>query len=94
MVVFLADCRKKYLNAEGNVDWSKVEARWAELKNIKISLASKFWNASVRDQATKLSQDDQQRLLDVIMGGLENDDSGVGAYATSPEDYDKFAFYL
>lgn len=28
------------------------------------------------------------------MGGLENDDSGVGAYATSPEDYDTFAFYL
>ena len=29
-----------------------------------------------------------------MMGGLENDDSGVGAYATSPEDYDKFSFYL
>ena len=28
------------------------------------------------------------------MGGLENDDSGVGAYATKPEDYDSFAFYL
>ena len=28
------------------------------------------------------------------MGGLENDDSGVGVYATSPADYDTFAFYL
>ena len=27
-----------------------------------------------------------------MMGGLCNDDSGVGAYATSPEDYDRFAF--
>ena len=28
------------------------------------------------------------------MGGLCNDDSGVGAYATRPEDYDVFSFYL
>ncbi len=43
MVVFLAECRKKYLNAEGNVDWSKVDTKWAELKNVKVSLANKFW---------------------------------------------------
>jgi arginine kinase len=29
-----------------------------------------------------------------MMGGLENADSSVGVYATSPEDYDKFSFYL
>jgi arginine kinase len=29
-----------------------------------------------------------------MMGGLENDDSGVGAYATRPEDYDQYGFYL
>ena len=29
-----------------------------------------------------------------MLGGLTNDDSSVGAYATSPEDYDKFSFYL
>lgn len=29
-----------------------------------------------------------------MMGGLENDDSNVGAYATRPEDYDIFSFYL
>ena len=28
------------------------------------------------------------------MGGLENDDSSVGAYATRPEDYDAYGFYL
>jgi creatine kinase len=28
------------------------------------------------------------------MGGLCNDDSSVGAYATRPEDYDIFSFYL
>ena len=29
-----------------------------------------------------------------MMGGLENDDSSVGAYATRPEDYDAYSFYL
>ena len=29
-----------------------------------------------------------------MMGGLENDDSSVGAYATRPDDYDKYSFYL
>lgn len=29
-----------------------------------------------------------------MMGGLSNDDSSVGVYATSPDDYDKFSFYL
>ncbi len=33
-------------------------------------------------------------MLDIMMGGLENDDSSVGAYATRPEDYDAFSFYL
>lgn len=28
------------------------------------------------------------------MGGLENEDSGVGVYATRPEDYDKFSFFM
>jgi creatine kinase len=94
MVVFLEDCRKKYLNAEGKVDWSKVEARWAELKNVKASLANKFWTADTRKKAETLSSDDQQRILDIMMGGLENDDSSVGAYATRPEDYDTYGFYL
>jgi arginine kinase len=94
MVVFLADCRKKYLNAEGNVDWSKVEAKWAELKNVKVSLANKFWTPETRKKAETKSQEDQQRLLDIMVGGLENDDSSVGAYATRPEDYDAYGFYL
>ena len=41
-----------------------------------------------------MPQEDQQRFLDIMMGGLVNEDSGVGAYATRPEDYDAFAFYL
>jgi arginine kinase len=84
MVVYLADCRKKYLNAEGNVDWNKVEARWSELKNVKVCLANKFWTVDIRTKAQSLSQDNQQRILDIMMGGLENDDSSVGAYATTP----------
>ena len=29
-----------------------------------------------------------------MMGGLCNEDSSVGVYATRPEDYDTFDFYL
>lgn len=29
-----------------------------------------------------------------MMGGLQNSDSNVGVYATTPDDYDTFAFYL
>ena len=94
MVVYLEDCRKKYLNGEGEVDWSVVADRWQELSTKRVSLANKFFTADVRQQASELSQENQQVLLDIIMGGLENDDSGVGAYATSPQDYDTFAFFL
>ena len=94
MVVYLEDCRKKYLNNESNVDWNKVEARWAELKAIKVSLANKFWNPDTRKQTETLPQSDQQRILDIMVGGLENGDSSVGAYATRPEDYDQYGFYL
>ena len=91
---FLADCRKKYLNVQGNVDWGKVRARWAFLKTVKESLANKYFTSEVEKKASTLSKEDQHRLLDIMMGGLENDDSSVGAYATRPEDYDAFAFYL
>lgn len=41
--VYLEDVRKQFLNGEGNVDWDKVEARWAELKKVKVSLANKYF---------------------------------------------------
>jgi arginine kinase len=91
---YLADCRKKYLNEQGNVDWSKVRARWTYLKTVKESLANKHFTPEVEKQVLTLPNEDQQRILDIMMGGLENDDSGVGAYATRPEDYDAYAFYL
>jgi creatine kinase len=91
---FLADCRKKYLNEQGKVDWGKVKSRWAFLKTVKESLANKFFTPEVEKKASSLPQEDQQRLLDIMMGGLENDDSSVGAYATRPEDYDQYGFYL
>jgi len=28
MVVFLEDCRKNYLDEQGNVSWNDVQARW------------------------------------------------------------------
>ena len=66
------------------MDYGKIDARWKQLKNIKVSLANKFWTDQVVKKAKELPQEEQQRLLDVVMGGLCNDDSGVGAYATRP----------
>lgn len=82
------------MDGEGNVDWNKVQAKFDELRKIKVSLANKYFTAEARTKAAALTQDQQQRLLDVLMGGLCNSDSSVGAYATSPEDYDTFSFFL
>jgi len=68
--VHLAECRKKYLDAQGNVDFNKVEARWGFLKTVKESLANKFWTSEAGKKARALSHEDQHRLLDVVMGGL------------------------
>lgn len=70
MVVFLEQCRKAYLNEEGHVNWNAVQARWNLLKNVKICLANKYFTPDVRRHAETLDQVDQQRLLDIIMGGL------------------------
>lgn len=59
-----------------------------------MCLANKYFTKEVGDKARTLPDGDQQRLLDIMMGGLCNDDSSVGAYATRPEDYDVFSFYL
>ena len=69
-ISFLADCRKKYLNEQGNVDWGKVKSRWAFLKTVKESLANKFFTPEVEKKASSLPKEDQQRLLDIMMGGL------------------------
>ena len=93
-IVHLSEARKKYLNNQGHVDFDKIEARWGYLKSIKECLANKHFTPEVSKKARTLPDADQQRLLDIMMGGLENDDSGVGAYATRPEDYDAYGFYL
>jgi hypothetical protein len=66
----LENCRKNYLNSQGNVDWSKVRARWTYLKTVKESLANKYFTPEVEAKASSLPQEDQQRLLDIMMGGL------------------------
>ena len=76
------------------MDWNKVQERWVNLRKVKESLAAKFYTNAVHEKAQTLPQEDQQRLLDVMMGGLCNEDSSVGVYATRPEDYDNFSFYL
>ena len=82
------------MSENGNVDFSKVESKWKELSLFKVSLASKYWNEEVCRKAKNLPPGDQHRILDMMMGGLCNDDSSVGVYATRPDDYDLFSFYL
>lgn len=93
-IVFISDARKIFLTPSGDVDWDKVDERWQNLKAVKESLANKYCTKAVLDKAKTLPKEDQHRLLDVMMGGLCNDDSSVGVYATRPEDYDNFSFYL
>ena len=83
-IVFKQEARKVFVNENGDVDWAKVQERWNYLKPIKLSLANKFWTEEVAKKAADLPREDQHRLLDVMMGGLCNDDSSVGAYATRP----------
>lgn len=93
-IIFKDEARAPYLNEEGSVDWNKVTTRYAELKTIKESLGNKYFTPEVKTWAEGLSQEDQQRLLDVMIGGLSNDDASVGVYATRPEDYVAFGTYL
>jgi hypothetical protein len=58
------------LNTQGHVDFDKVEARWGYLKTIKESLANKFFTAEVSKKVRTLPEEDQQRVLDIMMGGL------------------------
>ncbi|CAK66751.1 unnamed protein product (macronuclear) [Paramecium tetraurelia] len=88
------DVRKLYLDEQGNVDFNKIQARWDELKNIKVSLANKHYTQAVVEKVKTMSAEDQQRFLDIVIAGLTNDDSQVGISATRPEDYDVFLFYL
>ncbi|CAD8081301.1 unnamed protein product [Paramecium sonneborni] len=88
------DVRKLYLDENGNVDYTKIQARWDELKKVKVSLGNKHFTQEVVEKAKKLDQQDQQRLLDIMIAGLTNDDSSVGIAATRPQDYDFYSFYL
>ena len=82
------------MDANGKVDFDKVLVRFKEIGLFKVSLANKYFTNEAYQKAKSLSDPDQQRLLDIMMGGLCNTDSSVGAYATSPDDYDKFSFFL
>ncbi len=90
-IIFKEDARKAYLHQSGGVNWDAVEQKLQELKDIKMSLANKHFTAGVRAWAESLDIEEQQRLLDVKLGGLSNDDASVGVYATRPEDYERFA---
>ena len=92
-VVFKDEARAPYVK-EGNVDWGKVSDRFRALKDVKVSLGNKHFTPRVREWAEGLSPDQQQRLLDVMAGGLSNEDASVGVYATRPSDYSELGRYL
>lgn len=93
-IIFKEEARQAFLNSNGTVDWNAVERRYKELKEKKESIGNKHFTEEVKTWAQNLSSSDQHRLLDVMVGGLSNDDSSVGVYATRPEDYEEFALYL
>jgi len=93
-IVFIDEARKQFVKEDGSVDWDKVKQRWDHLRPMKESLANKYWTKETEEKAKSLSNEDQVRVLDVMMGGLCNHDSSVGVYATRPEDYDQYSFYL
>ena len=92
--IFIDEARLAFQKENGEVDWNLVKQRWIELRKVKESLAGKYYTDDVHRKAQTLPQPDQKRLLDIMMGGLCNNDSSVGVYATRPEDYDNFNFYL
>lgn len=93
-IIFKEEARKEFLDSNGNVDWNKVQNRYKYLKEIKESLGNKHFTNDVQEWAVCLSNEDQHRLLDTMLGGLCNEDSSVGVYATSPQDYERFSLYM
>lgn len=92
--IFKEEARRPYLTSEGAVDWNKVGARFAELKAKKESLGNKHFTPEVRAMALTLPEEKQQRLLDIMVSALTNDDANIGVYSTRPEDSVEFGFYL
>lgn len=88
------EARSAFLTAEGTIDWDKVSTRYEYLKAIKESLGNKHFTPAVKVWALSLPEQDQQRLLDIMIGGLANEDASVGVYATRPEDFVEFQEYL
>lgn len=93
-IIFKEEARKIFLDPNGNVDWNNVQERYQCLKGIKESLGNKYFTNDVKTWAVSLSSDEQHKLLDTMLGGLCNEDSSVGVYATSPKDYERFSLYI
>lgn len=93
-IIFKREARQLFLDEAGNVDWDKIQSRWNMLREIKESLGNKHFSAEVLRWAQGLPQSDQQHLLNIMLGGLCNEDASVGVYATRPEDYELFGTYL
>jgi creatine kinase len=90
-IIFKDEARKKFLREDGRVDWNKVTDRYEYLRTVKESLGNKHFTPQVLEWILSLPEEDQQRLLDIKLGGLSNEDASVGVYATRPEDYEVYA---
>merc|ERR1711988_545222 len=76
----------------GSGDYSSVLARIATLKESHPNnLAVKNFDV---EYFNSLSDEDKPKLLQIAQSGIDNEDSGVGAYAMNPTDYEKFKPYL
>lgn len=53
-IIFIDEARKLFQKPNGDVDWDKVEERWAYLKTKKESLGCKYFTAEVSKKARTL----------------------------------------
>ncbi len=93
-IIFKDSARKLFLTNDGNVDWEKIEQRYDHLRSIQESLSNKHFTSEIKAWAMSLSSELQLRLLDIMLGGLCNEDSNVGVYISNAEDLEIFAKYL
>ncbi len=93
-IIYKDEARKLFLTDDGNVDWDKVSERNEYLRPIKESLSNKHFTSEIKSWAIFLSPELQLRLLDMMLGGLCNEDSNVGVYIANTEDLEIFGQYL
>ena len=54
--LYLTSVRKAFLKPNGQVDWEVVLQRWTKIKNVKESLASKFYTEEVHNKIKNMDE--------------------------------------